>query len=273
MRLLPSRARAPGRARARAPHRADAQPRARGRAHARRRRRPARCRSRSPATAWSARSPAAAAARGGALGVLPGGRGNDFGRRSGIPLRRRGCGCCAAAWRRPIDLGEVDGRAFIGIASLGFDSDANRDRQRSPARLGRVVYVYGAMRRWPPGGPARFNSRSTASGAASRAGRSPPPTPAPTAAACSWPPTPGSTTACWTSCDRQDGRAGAFCSTCPGSSRARHVESPSVDRARGREVRVSADRPFTVYADGDPIGELPVTVRARQRALRVLLPA
>jgi len=41
---------------------------------------------------------------------------------------------------------------------------------------------------------------------------------------------------------------------------------------RGAELRIAADRPFTVYADGDPIGELPVTVRAVPAALRVLLP-
>jgi diacylglycerol kinase family enzyme len=42
---------------------------------------------------------------------------------------------------------------------------------------------------------------------------------------------------------------------------------------RGAEVRVDADRPFVVYADGDPIGELPMTFRALPGALRVLLPA
>jgi diacylglycerol kinase family enzyme len=42
---------------------------------------------------------------------------------------------------------------------------------------------------------------------------------------------------------------------------------------RGAEVRVSADRPFTVYADGDPIGELPCTIRAVRDAVKVLLPA
>jgi diacylglycerol kinase family enzyme len=42
---------------------------------------------------------------------------------------------------------------------------------------------------------------------------------------------------------------------------------------RGAEVRISADRPFTVYADGDPIGTLPCTVRAVPDAVRMLLPA
>jgi diacylglycerol kinase family enzyme len=42
---------------------------------------------------------------------------------------------------------------------------------------------------------------------------------------------------------------------------------------RGAEVRVSADRPFTVYADGDPIGNLPIVMRAVPAAVEVLLPA
>ena len=42
---------------------------------------------------------------------------------------------------------------------------------------------------------------------------------------------------------------------------------------RGRELHVDADRPFTVYADGDPIGDTPVTIRVVPHALRVLVPA
>jgi diacylglycerol kinase family enzyme len=41
---------------------------------------------------------------------------------------------------------------------------------------------------------------------------------------------------------------------------------------RAREVSVSADRPFTMYADGDPIGELPVRVRALPAAVTMLTP-
>ena len=51
-----------------------------------------------------------------------------------------------------------------------------------------------------------------------------------------------------------------------------HVTEPTCTVLRGREVHVSADRGFTVYADGDPIGSLPVTIRAVPGALKVLLP-
>jgi diacylglycerol kinase family enzyme len=55
--------------------------------------------------------------------------------------------------------------------------------------------------------------------------------------------------------------------------RGTHVHAPGVSVRRAAEVHVAADRPFTVYADGDPIGNLPMTLRAIPAALHVLLPA
>ena len=51
-----------------------------------------------------------------------------------------------------------------------------------------------------------------------------------------------------------------------------HVREPSVKVFRAREIAISADRPFTMYADGDPIGELPLRVRTISGAVRVLVP-
>jgi diacylglycerol kinase family enzyme len=52
-----------------------------------------------------------------------------------------------------------------------------------------------------------------------------------------------------------------------------HVELPSVHVFRAAAVEISADRPFTMYADGDPIGELPVRVSTVGGAISVLVPA
>jgi diacylglycerol kinase family enzyme len=72
------------------------------------------------------------------MGVLPGGRGNDFARVAGIPADPvRACAVLADGIARPVDLGDVDGRPFVGIASLGFDSDANRIANGAPAASGR----------------------------------------------------------------------------------------------------------------------------------------
>ena len=51
-----------------------------------------------------------------------------------------------------------------------------------------------------------------------------------------------------------------------------HLRQPTVEVVRGRRVRISADRPFLLYADGDPIAPLPVEIEAVPAAVRVLVP-
>jgi diacylglycerol kinase family enzyme len=58
----------------------------------------------------------------------------------------------------------------------------------------------------------------------------------------------------------------------PAVFKGAHLEKPSVHVLRTAEIRVSADRPFTIYADGDPIGYLPATIRALRDALRIIVP-
>jgi diacylglycerol kinase family enzyme len=94
---------------------------------------------------------------GAVLGVLPGGRGNDFARMAGIPLDAEAAvEVLAHGTPRAVDLGEAGGRTFLGIASLGFDSEANRIANEAPAALGRLVYVYGALRALAAWQEARF---------------------------------------------------------------------------------------------------------------------
>jgi diacylglycerol kinase family enzyme len=51
-----------------------------------------------------------------------------------------------------------------------------------------------------------------------------------------------------------------------------HMKLPQVHCMRAREVRIASDRPFALYADGDPVGDLPITVRIRPGAIAVLVP-
>jgi diacylglycerol kinase family enzyme len=64
-----------------------------------------------------------------------------------------------------------------------------------------------------------------------------------------------------------------FLANLPRVFKGTHVELPTVRVLRAKEVEISADRPFTLYADGDPIAELPARVRALPGAVRVLVPA
>jgi hypothetical protein len=52
-----------------------------------------------------------------------------------------------------------------------------------------------------------------------------------------------------------------------------HVHLDHVKAFRAAAVEVSADRPFTMYADGDPIGELPLRERSVPAAVQLLVPA
>ncbi len=208
---------------------------------------------------------------GAVLGILPGGRGNDTARVLGIPLQiEAACAVVAHGRERDLDIGEVDGRSFIGIASLGFDSDANRIANAAPSRLGRLVYVYGALRALAAWKPARFDLRLDGEPLSS-IGYS--------VAACN--------SGCYGGGMRlapdaslDDGLLDvvlicshskrSFLATLPRAFKGTHVQHPAVRVLRGSELHVDADRPFTVYADGDPIASTPVTIRVVPHALRVL---
>ena len=73
--------------------------------------------------------PLAAALRGreAALALVPCGRGNDFARVLGVPaVLAEAARIAAEGDERLVDIADVDGTPFMGIASLGFDSDASR---------------------------------------------------------------------------------------------------------------------------------------------------
>ena len=73
------------------------------------------------------------------LGVIPGGRGNDFARVVGIPTEpAEAVAVLAADQRRRIDVGEANGERFLCIASCGFDSDANRIANEAKLISGRA---------------------------------------------------------------------------------------------------------------------------------------
>ncbi len=223
------------------------------------------------------RAAGAVAAAGGLLGVLPGGRGNDFARATGLgrdPVAA--CRVLAHGEERRVDLGAVRSAAgqadFLGIASVGFDSEVQERVLRSRLPLGRLVYVAGAVRTLAQWRHARFRgsvdgdeldvvgwavavANSGVYGGGMRL--------APEASV-------------------EDGRldvvtTGAtsrrrFLRALPRVFAGTHVSDPSVRVRPARAVELSADRPFRVFADGDPVGALPCSVTVRPGALRVLLP-
>ncbi|HEX2087205.1 MAG TPA: diacylglycerol kinase family protein [Solirubrobacteraceae bacterium] len=212
---------------------------------------------------------------GGVLGVLPGGRGNDFARKLGIPTEPLPAAeILAHAEPRTVDVAEVDGRTYLGIASFGFDSDCQDLANATRVVRGQLVYVYSALRtlaRWKPaelsyaadGGETR-----TFSGYA--------------VAACNSG-IFGGGMALAPEASLEDGLLDVllthdsskltYLRGIPKVFKGTHLDDPSAELFRARELRVDAARTFRIYADGDPIGQTPATIRAVPGALRVLAPA
>ena len=163
-----------------------------------------------------------------------------------------------------MDVAEAGGRALPRASSApGFDSDCQEIANATRLPLGKLVYVYAtlrALRAWQPaalGGHGRRRAPRRSPATPSRW-----PTPACSAAGCGSCPTRRSTTACSTSCSPGDRPSARYL-----RGLAEGVQGHPRRRARAstscaaREVTFAADRPFTAYADGDPIADLPATVR------------
>jgi YegS/Rv2252/BmrU family lipid kinase len=214
------------------------------------------------------------AGTGATMGVIPGGRGNDFARAVGIPTRiGEAAALIATGTSREIDVGEIDGKRFLCIASFGFDSDANRIANQARWVRGNLVYLYAALRALAAWKPARFELTLDGETLAFR-GYS-------VAAANSNAYGGGMLIA--PDAELDDGLLDVVCSgqvskrrflaNLPKVFKGTHVNNPEVTVRRAAEVGIQADRPFAVYADGDHIADLPATVRLLPRSLRVIAPA
>ncbi len=207
------------------------------------------------------------------LGVIPGGRGNDFARVVGIPMEIGGAvELLAAGTTRSIDVGEVNGRRFLCIASCGFDSDANRIANETRLVKGNLVYLYAALRALAAWKPARFEVTvdgerlqftGFAVAAANNKAYGGGMFLAPDAKLDD-----GMLDVVWT----RDVSKLRFLANLPKVFKGRHVDNPEVTVLRGSEVEIRANRPFAVYADGDHLADLPATVRVLPRALNVIAP-
>ena len=208
----------------------------------------------------------------GVLAVLPGGRGNDFARKLGIPADPVAACALLRNTERRIDLAAVGDRTYLGILSAGLDSDANRLANENKLPLGTGVYAYAALRALAAWKPARWTVQiddqvrefAGYSVAVSNSG------------------VYGSGMFLVPDARMDDGLLDVvivtdvskrrYLANLPKVFRGTHLDEPGLELLRGRSVSFHADRPFTAYADGDPIAELPATVDVVPGTLRVLAP-
>jgi YegS/Rv2252/BmrU family lipid kinase len=208
------------------------------------------------------------------MGIIPGGRGNDLARVLGIPNDPAGSvAVLANGNQREIDVGVANDRRFLGVASCGFDSDANRIANETRVIRGNLVYAYAALRAlaaWRPATfevtldddePLEFTGYSVAAGNNRAFGG-------------------GMFVAPHAELD--DGLLDVivvsevgklrYLRGIPKAFKGTHVENEEVTELRAATVEISADREFAVYADGEHLTDLPVTLSTLKRALHVIAP-
>ena len=210
----------------------------------------------------------------GLLAVLPGGRGNDFARKLGIPSDPvEAAKLLQDGEERRVDLAEANGTCYLGILSAGIDSDVNRIALETRMKLGTFVYTYGVLRAIASWRPATWELTVDAQKREF----------------------PGYSVAIANSgvfgggmylapdAELDDGLLEIvmissqtklrYLRGLPRVFNGSHLKDPAISLHQGCEITFEADRPFTAYADGDPIGDLPLTVQVLPGALRVVAPA
>lgn len=207
------------------------------------------------------------------LGIVPGGRGNDLARVLGVPTEPGAAVAVIATGAvRRIDVGEVNGHRFLGIASCGFDSDANRIANEARLIRGNLVYLYAALRALAAWRPARFTITADTE-EREFSGYS-------VAAANNKAYGGGMYVAPDAELDDGEldvvltGEAGKlhFLANLPKVFKGTHVDDEEVTVLRAAELEIRADRPLAVYADGDHVTDLPAALRVLPRALGVIAP-
>jgi YegS/Rv2252/BmrU family lipid kinase len=210
----------------------------------------------------------------GRLAVIPAGRGNDFARVMKIPENAaEAAALILDGEEKVVDVGDVDGETFVCIASLGFDSDANRIANEAKLVKGNLVYLYAALKALV--GWKHANFHVVIDGAAhDMRGWS-------VAVANSQAYGGGMYVAPQAKLDDglldivmvSESNRRTFLKDLPKVFKGTHTDNPRVSMLTGHKVEISSDRPFDIYADGDPIGRTPATVSVSPRSLKVLVPA
>jgi YegS/Rv2252/BmrU family lipid kinase len=207
------------------------------------------------------------------LGIIPGGRGNDLARVLGVPTDpEQAVATLFAGHSRRIDVGEANGKRFLGIVSVGFDSECNRRANEVKLIRSNLVYVYSLFRTLVGWKPARFtirvdDERTRLSGySVSVANNS----------------TFGGGMRIAPDADLEDGLFDViaigevgklrFLANLPKVFKGTHVNGEDVQVFRASHLELSASRAFPVYADGEHLTDLPAALRVLPRALSVLVP-
>jgi YegS/Rv2252/BmrU family lipid kinase len=208
------------------------------------------------------------------LGLIPGGRGNDLARALGIPSDPEAAvDVVLGGHSRRIDVGEANGKRFLGIVSVGFDSECNRLANETKFIRGNLVYAYSMVRTLIGWRSARFTvvtggERKRLTGYFVDVANNS---------------VYGGGMYIAPEAQLDDGEFDVVAITEVGKLRflrglrevlkGDHIGKEEVTTFRASRLELDASRPFPVYADGDHLTDLPVSLRVLPRCLSILVPA
>jgi YegS/Rv2252/BmrU family lipid kinase len=208
------------------------------------------------------------------LGLIPGGRGNDLCRALGIPSDPEAAvEVILGGHSRRIDVGEANGKRFLGIVSVGFDSECNRLANETNFIRGNLVYAYSMVRTLIGWRSARFTivtggERKRLTGYFVDVANNS---------------VYGGGMYIAPNAEIDDGQFDVVAITEVGKLRflrglrevlkGAHLDKEEVTTFRASRLELDASRPFPVYADGDHLTDLPVSLRVLPRCLSILVPA
>lgn len=207
-----------------------------------------------------------------ALGILPFGRGNDLAAALGVPRNVAGAAAIIArGQRRRIDLGVVNGEVICTVAAAGLDSEvAHRVRAGGWKYFGRFSYVAGVLRTMFSYQAAEMRLEGdfgVREGryllvAASNTGTY--------GGGIRVAPDSRSDDGLLDCCLIRDLSRLRLLRIFPTAYHGRHVLFPEVEIVRTSALRIEADRPVPIIADGEPAGQTPAEVTIRRLSLTVL---
>jgi YegS/Rv2252/BmrU family lipid kinase len=207
------------------------------------------------------------------LGLIPGGRGNDMARALGIPTEPEAAvEVILAGESRRIDVGEANGKRFLGIASVGFDSECNRVANETRFLRGNLVYAYSMPRVLLGWRPARFTiadggERKRITGYFVAVANN-----SVYGGGMYIAPDAKLDDGLFDVVSIGEGSKLRFLRGLGDVFKGTHVEREEVDVFRTSRLTIDASRPFPVYADGDHLTDLPVSLRVLPSCLSILVP-
>lgn len=202
---------------------------------------------------------------------LAAGRGNDFIRSLGLSLDPLQAlkDTLDSGTIQNLDVGQVNGRVFLGVLISGFGAEANQIANKTRFVRGQAVYAYSALLTWMRSGRHKFRiwldgvehtaslwmldiGNSGGHGGGMRSS-----------------PEASMTDGLLDVVLFQEIKRFEFVSVMKQCFSGKHVEHPGVHVHRAKKILVDADPTLPVYADGDPIASFPLEVETLPGALRV----